>query len=210
MGACISSSLVAGVQPSKHNEVVMLTGVPGRLFVPLCLFFGPLALSGCAASEGSRAPADPASQATAFKQTRCSGYADDAPVADILNGSAVEDVTPLYSGGVSKTSSAKMVGASFYVRPAAGETAEWLNRAIECHSARQTADRSASPASASDPFFLPDSVVSVRVHSAGDTFRIDVEGRSSVDARAIIARAGAFARASGAAAHGMAAQLDLP
>jgi hypothetical protein len=165
-------------------------------------------LSGCAASEAARAPVDPSSQATAFTQTRCTGYADDAAVAEILNGHAVENVTPLYSGGVSKTSNARLIGAAFYVRPAAGETAEWLNRAIECHSARQTADRSASRAGTNDPFFLPASSVQIRVQSAGDTFRIDVEGRTSEDARAILARASAFVRSSGAA-QGVAVQLDL-
>jgi hypothetical protein len=128
----------------------------------------------------------------------------------VLNGKTVESVTPLYSGGgSSKTNNPRLLGAVVYVRPAAGETAEWLNRALECHAAKRTSDRASAFASPSDPFFLPDSHVRIRVQPAGDSFKVDIEGISSADARDIFSRASAFATASGAA-QGLAAQPELP
>jgi hypothetical protein len=182
----------------------------GALLAPLTLVLGNATLSGCASSDAARAPASASDQATAFTHARCGGFADESLLADVLNGKTVESVTPLYSGGgSSKTNNPRLLGAVVYVRPAAGETAEWLNRALECHAAKRTSDRASAFASPSDPFFLPDSHVRIRVQPAGDSFKVDIEGISSADARDIFSRASAFATASGAA-QGLAAQPELP
>jgi hypothetical protein len=188
-------------------EAVM-TGHTGLGSFAIALVVGGAALSGCASSYSPSGAQSPSEQATAFKQTRCSGGGDDAVVADILNGKAVESVMPFYSGGGSKTSNSRLLGVTVYVRPSAGETAEWLNRALECHSAQQTSERTAMMNGA-DPFFLPDAIVKIRVRSSGDGFKIDVEGSSSADAREILSRASAFAGATGAS-KGLAVQPELP
>jgi hypothetical protein len=180
----------------------------GPLFAPLALVLGQAAVSGCASSEAQRGPSTPSDQAKAFQQARCTGVADDGTVANVIDGKAVEGVRPLYSGVSSRTGNARLLGATLYVRPALGETAEWLNRALECHSAKRTSERTAAFAG-SDPFFLPDSVVSIRVQAAADRFKVDIQSTSSADAREILARATTFASAS-RAAQGIAAQPELP
>jgi hypothetical protein len=182
----------------------------GALFAPLSLVLGQAVLGGCASSEASRPAAAAPDQAAAFAQNRCTGFTEDGAVADIINGKAVERVSPLYSGGgSSKTSNPRLIGAAVYVRPAGGETAEWLNRALECHSAKRTSDRAAAFAAGSDPFFLPDSVVRIRVQAAGDSLKVSIEGASSSEAHEILARATSFASASGASV-GYASSPELP
>jgi len=180
----------------------------GTLFAPLALVFGQAAITGCAASDAGRAPASPSDQATAFRQARCRGVADDGAIADVINGKAVEGVSPLYSGISTKTSNPRLVGASVYVRPARGETAEWLNRSLECHGAKRTSEP-ASGLAANDPFFLPDSLVSIHVEAEGDRFKVNIQGNSGADAREILGRASALVNAS-AASQGVAAQPELP
>jgi hypothetical protein len=73
-----------------------------------------------------------------------------------------------------------------------GMTAEWLDRALEFHSAKEALGH-ASVVSA-DPFWLPGSSVDIDVRSARDGFNIAVTGFSPEDARQILARASAFVK----------------
>jgi hypothetical protein len=87
-------------------------------------------------------------------------------------------------------------GAVLTVNALPGVTAEWLDRELECHGARATLGR-AAPAS-DDPFWLPGSSVDIDVRPAKDGFVIGVAGFSPEDARQILSRAQAFARAKNA------------
>jgi hypothetical protein len=183
----------------------------GTLLAPLALLFACVAAGGCA-SQSSAPPRSPAEDATAFRQTRCSEFTDDKAVANILSGKSVEGVSALYNGAGGRGGNAHLEGATVYVRPGAGQTAEWLDRALECHSAKRTSE-AAGFAATNDPFFLPDSRVTIRVQSANDSFRVDIEGASTADAREILARANAFAGVllpGGRSQEGLATQPALP
>jgi hypothetical protein len=152
------------------------------------------ALAGCSSAA---VPAQtPASRATAFGPSRCAGFADDGPVADILSGKSVESVGPLYMGANSKTSSPRLEGAVLSVRPAPGVTSEWLNRALECHSARLVTGHASAVVAESDPFVLAGGMPYILVRSEGDGFRVEISAASSADAREILGRVEAFGASS--------------
>jgi hypothetical protein len=158
------------------------------------LVLGSGLLFGC---EKTPAAQSPASQAAA-QRARCTADFSDAAIGRVLDGSAVERVEPFYTGYTSKSSNPRLQGAAIVVRPARGETAEWLDRALECHEAQQLTTQASGSSARTDPFWLPGSRVQIDVTSARDGFRIQLSGGSSAEARAILARAQALP--SGAAA----------
>jgi hypothetical protein len=162
--------------------------------VALSMVLGSGLLFGCQSAPPVR------SQAAAVERTRCTPDLGDAAVASILDGSAVERVDPLYDGaGSSRTELSRLRGAAILVRPAPGETAEWLDRALECHGAQLTAHGSGSVAQTNtDPFWLPDSLVQVEVTSAGDSFLVHVTSGSTAKAHEILSRAETLSSTHGA------------
>jgi hypothetical protein len=127
------------------------------------------------------------------ERTYCSDFSDKQ-LTRVLDGSAVERIEPVYSGWASKGSNPRLRGAAIVVRPVQGETAEWLNRALECHSARQLGSFARGSTVSADPFWLSDALVTIEVASSGDGFRIQLTADTSADAREILARAQAMPR----------------
>jgi hypothetical protein len=132
---------------------------------------------------------NPADQGTAIRHIRCTAEFSDATIAPVLDGSAIESVQPIYIASASKTSDARLQGAAIIVVPAKGETAERLDRALECHQAQPPAVEATGATVRPDPFGLPGTMAQIDVTSARDGFRIEVTGSSSVAAREILARA---------------------
>jgi len=148
------------------------------------------------AAQGARTPAD---RAAFMERTRCLADDDDKALAPVLGGSAVQDVQPLYSalGGRSGPQS-ELRGVTLTIAALPGMTAEWLDRALECHGAKATLGH--APAASDDPFLLPGSALDIDVRTAKDGFDAAITGYSPDDARQILARATAFkARTAGAA-----------
>ena len=165
---------------NKHTRILGFTAVLGSGL-----------LLGCATAPPAQSPAG---QAAAFQQGRCTAQLGEPVVAKILDGSAVERVEPLYSGSSSKTSNPRLLGATIVVDPVHGETAEWLDRALECHGAQQVMLHASGEPMKSDPFFLPESMVQIDVASAGDGYRVRVSSTSSAEAHEILDRAQALTR----------------
>jgi len=99
-------------------------------------------------------------------------------------------------GANSKTSSPRLEGAVLSVRPSPGVTSEWLNRALECHSARQATGQASAVGAGSDPFVLAGGTPYILVRSEGDGFRVEISAASNADAREILGRVEAFGAAS--------------
>jgi hypothetical protein len=155
---------------------------------------------GCqASSEPAKSPAD---EATEMARTRCGPDLDEAALSPVLDGTALRDVQPLYSDAEgSKTGSQSLLrGAVVNLQAVSGLTAEWLDRALECHSAKLVLGQSQQAAGAEDPFWLPGSVVDIDVQSAKDGFRVAVAGTSPAEGQQILARARSFASAKAKAA----------
>jgi len=157
-------------------------------------FLLAVATAACAqsATQGARSPAD---QAAFMERTRCAADDDDKALAPVLSGDAVQGVRPLYSTVESAKGGrqSELRGVTVVVAALPGMTAEWLDRALECHSARNTLGH--APAASADPFWLPGSNVDIDVRSAKDGFDVAVTGYSPTDARQILDRASAFEKA---------------
>jgi hypothetical protein len=140
--------------------------------------------SGCASSaEPARSPA---TAAAATARVDCAGYGDEGPIANILDGSAVERVEPLYGSLEGKTSHARLEGVAIDVRPEPGMTAEWLTRALECHAARLTLSTEQGRTVGRDPLASA-SGAQIVVRPAGDAFRVELTVASRAQADSILA-----------------------
>jgi hypothetical protein len=148
--------------------------------------------AGCAETTVHEQTADKA--AVAMEQRRCSGDAGEQSIAEVLSGAAVERWQPAYFSAPGAGAYYKrLAGAAFTVRPINGYSAEWLARALECHSARRVLGRIASQQQDSDPFWLPGKHVDIDVESTGKDFLVSVRSLDVADASEIMARAKAFA-----------------
>jgi hypothetical protein len=145
---------------------------------------------GC--EPAARSPVD---QAAFMESTRCGPEVNDGDLTPVLGGQAIQGVGPLYSTveGTKAGEESRLRGAIVKVNALPGVSAEWLDRELECHSARLTLGRVQS--SPDDPFWLPGSIVDVDVRPAKDGFAVGIAGYSPTDARRIFERAQAFAKA---------------
>jgi hypothetical protein len=135
-----------------------------------------------------------------MEQTRCPAGDDDKALQPVLDGSALVSVRPLYSpnAGGGKAPESRLQGVVLTVLAQPGVTDVWLDRALECHSARASLGHIA--AAADDPFYLPGSSVDIDVRPAKDGYDIIVNGYSTEDTVRIYGRAEAFAKAHNRAA----------
>jgi hypothetical protein len=154
-----------------------------------------LLILGCQGSpQQAKSPGD---QAAEMARTRCGPDLDENALTPVLDGRALRGVQPLYNnveeakGG----NQSELRGAIVDVQPIQGVTAEWLDRALECHSAKRVLGQTKDAAGSNDPFWLPGSIVDIDVRSAKDGFRIAVAGSTPADAQQILSRAKAFAGA---------------
>jgi hypothetical protein len=153
-----------------------------------------VAASGCAPVQ----PHTVLDDATAMEKKRCGPDVDETALAPILSGEAIERVEPAYiaaaaSGGHGAGGAYKrLAGAVFSVRALRAFSAEWLDRSLECHSARRLLGRIPAGENPTDPFWLPGKAVDIDVQSSGPEFAVSVRSLEVADAQAILARAQSF------------------
>jgi len=155
---------------------------------------------GCA---GSTPPAKSAvDQAADMERNRCTAAEDESALKPVLSGSAIEKVEPLYGNIENAKGGAQpeLQGAMIHVRPVPGMTGEWLDRALECHSAKRVLGRIPAGDLPNDPFWLPgDRTVDIDAESARDGFTVAVRGATVADGHEILERATAFHAATASA-----------
>jgi hypothetical protein len=137
-------------------------------------------------------------------RTRCGPDLDESALEPVLSGKALKNVEPLYSGNAASEGSkgnnqSELRGAVVNVQAVSGVTAEWLDRALECHSAKRVLGQGPQAGAAEDPFWLPGSVVDIDVQSAKDGFRVAIAGATPAEGQQILARAQSFASARSSA-----------
>jgi hypothetical protein len=91
-------------------------------------------------------------------------------------------------GGKSQTS--QVVGATVTFRAVSGLTAEWLQRIVDCHIARNNALGNNMPEMPSCP--LVPKGVSAKVSSTGNGFAVTVQSTDSAAAQEVLRRAQAL------------------
>jgi hypothetical protein len=156
-----------------------------------------LASLGCA--ETSPAPVrSPIEVASAVERSRCGPDLDETTLDPIFSHQAIESAEPLYvrTSRDSAGASARLQGALLYIRAIQGVTVEWLDRALECHSARRELGKIPDNVARNDPFWLPGRTVDIDVQSTGHGYRVAIRGDTPNDAQEVLIRANAFAATS--------------
>ena len=159
--------------------------------VSRCVFVACLGapLGGCTLLIPGTMPHDLHADAAEQERRRC----DPVPVDPSLYGPAiVERVSPHYAyvmGGPNGRET-HLAGAELEVRPLPGVTAEVLERALMCRSAKLLLEH-ATPLP-SEPYFLPDGWVKVDVRSGSGSFVVSLIAEDDAHGREILARAQAF------------------
>jgi len=132
-----------------------------------------------------------------MERARCGPDVGEATLAPVLQERAnIDSVSPLYADvpGGKSGGGTRLDGAVVRIRPIPGMTAEWLDRALECHSARRVLGRIPADVLPNDPFWLPGGrTVDIDAESARDGFQVAVRGSTVDDNKEILSRANAFA-----------------
>jgi len=155
--------------------------------------------SGCVTAPSKVPTAE--EEATRAEKTRCSPDVDESSIAWVFAHDAVVAVDPLYTtaavGGQGAGGNySQLIGAIVRLRAMRGVTAEWLDRALECHSARRVLGRMPETTNPTDPFWLPGRTIDIEAVAARGEYRVHLRGANIRDAEAILARANAFLEAS--------------
>lgn len=126
----------------------------------------------------------------AAEQQACAGIAeDDRAMSPFEHSADLESVEPLVERTYSSKAgtAGRQVGALVTFRAVPGLTAEWLQREIDCHLARNAALGHVVPEMPDCP--LVPKGVSARVRSAGAGFAVEVRSDDPDTAREVLARA---------------------
>lgn len=121
----------------------------------------------------------------------CTGIAAaDRDMSPFAHKGDIVSVAPLVLPEVdarAKTPAERLLGASIKFRAVPGLSAEWLQRVIDCHLARNAALGHAVPDMPDCP--LVPAGVQARVSAAGDGFEVAVRANHPTVAREVVARA---------------------
>lgn len=150
----------------------------------------PTAAHARRAAEHRRHAADHRAASAALRQAEaesCRGIAGDdrdmSPFGRVEDIASVEELKR--SAGV-RDPSTSVRGAIVTFRAVEGMTAEWLQRVVDCHIARNSALGHVAPEMADCP--LVPKGVSARVTSTGSGFAVTIEGEDAAAAEEILAR----------------------
>ena len=155
--------------------------------------------AGCTLTDFNPPPPQTATdKAASMERTRCGPDVDDSRLIPVVTGSAVDSVEPLYAGAPDTKSGSEthLCGAVIRIRATQGLTAEWLDRALECHGARRLLQHTPDETMANDPFWLPGRMVDIDAQPARDSFKVAVRGESTDDAQEILIRANLYLAAN--------------
>jgi hypothetical protein len=151
--------------------------------------------SSAACANSASSVKSPSDQAAELVRTRCAANTDEAALAPVLDGTAIESVEPLYNqggGGGRVGQFAQLTGTAITVHALPGISAEWLTLALECHSARRVVGSIPAGAAPNDPFWLPGRTVKIEAQSVHGGFRVEVRGADPAEGRQVLDRAKAF------------------
>jgi hypothetical protein len=156
------------------------------------LAFAPVVLVGAACA--STLP--PASKAAEVERIQCSD-ANAAGDLRVLTDAKVIEARPLYSHVITGNNGfeERVDGAKLVIRPPEGISPEQMTRILQCHSARALlgqVDRSQFP---DDPFWLPETWVSIEVKPDNGNYSVTLEANDIPTNLKLAARAKAYAEA---------------
>jgi hypothetical protein len=145
------------------------------------------------AAEHRRHAADHRAASVALRDAEaraCAGIEpDDRDISPFEHTEDIISITPLtqQAGSRETDTTERTVGAVVTFRAVPGMTAEWLQRVVDCHLARNASLGHAVPEMADCP--LVPRGVQARVRSTGDGFAVEIRSDDAATAREILARA---------------------
>lgn len=145
------------------------------------------------ADEHRRHAADHRAASAALREAEaraCVGISpDDRDISPFEHTADIAAIEPLMAqiGTQRTTTSEGMVGAVVTFRAVPGMTAEWLQRVVDCHLARNASLGHAMPEMPDCP--LVPRGAQARVRSTGDGFAVEIRSDDEATAREILARA---------------------
>jgi hypothetical protein len=180
----------------RPRRIIHVSGTPvGPCLIGTLIFWliAPASL-GCATAPPPRPVAEEAAER---ERARCGPGVNEEALAPVFAAETVEAAEPLYAAAASGGAGAggnysRLIGASIRLRAVRGFTAAWLDRALECHSARRVLERIPTTTLPNDPFWLPGRMVDIEVAATRAGFQVFVRGQTIKDSEEILARANAF------------------
>ncbi len=132
-----------------------------------------------------------------MEHKRCGPDVENGSLNTIFNREAVMRFEPAYlsaqsCGGAGGGCYKRLAGAVITLKAMKGVTAGWLDRALECHSARRVLGRIPPDQIPNDPFWLPGRTVDIDVVATGPEFAATIRSLEVSDAQEILERAKAF------------------
>jgi hypothetical protein len=113
---------------------------------------------------------------------------------ELVRSIAVLHVRPIFTYMRSNTSSEERVnGAKLLVRPPQGVSAEQLTRILQCHGARALLGQINRNSVPNDPYWLPDTWVSIDVKAEDGTFAVTLSADTVRDNVRVYSRANHYA-----------------
>jgi hypothetical protein len=171
----------ANLSLGQDGEVIM----PHHPFSTLAI--GTLAL-------GSACESQPRATVRAADTERIQCDSGSTSHDDLVRSIAVLRVRPIFTHMRSNTSSEERVnGATLLVRPPEGVSAEQLTRILQCHGARALLGQLNGNSVPNDPYWLPDTWVTIDVTSEGGNFAVTLTTDTVRDNLRVYGRANRYA-----------------
>jgi hypothetical protein len=131
-------------------------------------------------------------QATSVERMQCDSSSTSQD--DLVRSIAVLHVQPLYSQvGSTGSTEERVNGAKLTVRPPKGVSAEQLTRVLQCHGARVLLGQINGSAVPNDPYWLPDTWVTIDVKPENGNFAVTVNADTLRDNLQVYGRAHHYA-----------------
>jgi hypothetical protein len=139
----------------------------------------------------------PSAKAAEVERIQCDSGPTGADDIHLLQSAAVIRSEPLYSHVITGNNGfeERVDGAKLIIRPPAGVSAERMTRIIQCHSARALLGQADRANFVDDPFWLPDTWVTVEVTPENGNYAVTLEANDVPTNIRLAARARAFADA---------------
>jgi hypothetical protein len=139
----------------------------------------------------------PQTRAAEVERVQCGDGTAAADDLRVLTNAKVIEAEPLYSHIITGSNGleSRVDGTKLVIRPPDGVSAERMTRILQCHSARALLgqiDRSQLP---DDPFWLPDTWVSIEVKPDNGNYAVTLEANDIPTNLKLAARAKAYAQA---------------
>jgi hypothetical protein len=134
------------------------------------------------------------------ERRRCGPDVDESVLAPIFSKEAILGWDTAYlaaatCGGGAGGCYKRLAGAVIIIKALKGYSAEWLDRALECHSARRALGKIPPGDIPNDPFWLPGKTLDIDVVSTRGEFAATVRTLQPSDAQEIVNRTKAFVEA---------------